>query len=310
MLEKSFDLRTLSGDSVLLYGTHFEPETSKAPGAVVVILHGMGEHSARYQSFARFLSEQGYAVFCYDQRGHGVTGTRSNSLSYLGKDGFRQLVRDAEQVVQYVRSIYLSSPVVLFGHSLGSFVAQSFITHYGPEIDACILCGSNGPEGRTLLFGQYIAKRFANKFGVMAENKRLTQLTFGLYNRHFRPYQTPYDWLSRDADEVSAFISDNKCGFSLSAKSMHDMFVEMYEMFQSHRLLNVPKDLPIHIISGTDDPVGHMGRGIRKLLAVYRKYGLRVTYQLYPGARHELLHEINRNDVYSDVISWLNLLYD
>lgn len=305
LLEDFFELQTISGEHLALYGYRWLRAEEAPAKAIVIIVHGMGEHSGRYRSFGQFLCEQNYVVYAYDQRGHGKTGQKTNSRGYLGNDGFRQLVRDAHQVIDYARCEYPGRPVILLGHSLGSFVVQSFLTFYGSSIDACVLCGTNGPEGIILEFGRWIARRYARRFGVYAESDRLTKLTFGIYNRKFHPSVTAFDWLSRDRDQVQSFLSDDMCGFPLSAMSMYDMFTEMRNMYRPHRLRNIPKGLPIYVMSGQDDPVGHMGKGIKKLLRIYRRYGLnRVTCRLYPNARHELLHEINRTDVYLDTLNW------
>lgn len=306
MLEHSFELEAISGEHVVLHGYQWIETGDKPIRAVVVIVHGMGEHGGRYRAFGQFLASHQYAVYAYDQRGHGETGRVTDTRGYLGEDGFRQLVRDAHQVVEHVRRAHPGRRVILFGHSLGSFVAQSFLTFYGSSIDACILSGSSGPEGVILEVGRWIAIRYARRFGVYAESERLTKLTFGIYNRKFHPSFTHFDWLSRDRDEVQSFLSDSMCGFPLSAMSMYDMFTEMRSMYRAHRLRNIPNYLPIYIMSGQSDPVGHMGNGIKKLLRIYRRYGMkRVVCRLYPHARHELLHETNRRDVYLDTLNWL-----
>ncbi|WAH35162.1 alpha/beta hydrolase [Alicyclobacillus dauci] len=294
-------------ENTTLFGHVWSPESRSSIPAVVVLLHGMGEHIGRYESFAQVLNREGYVVYGHDQRGHGKTGEATTSHGYLGPNGFQQLVDDAAQMVHLVKDAHPNVPVVLFGHSMGSFVAQSFLSRHAGKIDACVLCGSNGPEGRLLLVARYLAKRYARKFGVHAESKLLTKLTFGAYNRAFRPNRTPFDWLTRDTDALQAYLSDSQCGFPLSAASMHDMFTELGEIFRRERMSQIPRDLPIFIIAGEADPVGHQGKGIYRLIDVYRKAGLTaVSYRIYPQARHELLHEINRETVYQDILAWLD----
>lgn len=281
--------------------------TTREPKASVLILHGMGEHIGRYDDFANHLAKEGYAVYGYDQRGHGHTGKATSTHGYLGPNGFVSLVDDASLAVRWIREKHPDIPIYLFGHSMGSFVAQLYLLDHASEIDACILCGTNGPEGPILRVGRWIAMRYAKKHGVQAESKTITKLTFGLYNKPFRPNQTPFDWLTRDADALAAYLADSFCGFPLSAASMFDMFDQMLQMFHPMRIRQIPRNLPIFIIAGEADPVGHQCKGIDKLVAVYESCGLKgITKRTYPEARHELLHELNRMDVYADITHWLN----
>ncbi|GMA60915.1 lysophospholipase [Alicyclobacillus fastidiosus] len=292
--------------NVVLEGRSWEPDDSKSARGIVLILHGMGDHIGRYDSFATFLATAGFLVHGYDQRGHGLTGERMKSRGHLGEDGFEHLVRDAYHVIQTLRRATPALPIILIGHSMGSFVAQSFLTQYGSSIDACVLCGSNGPEGSILHVVKWIARRISNMHGPTSTSALLTRLTFGAYNRAFRPNRTDFDWLSRDAHEIDLYLEDPHCGFSLTSSSMYDMFTTLQNMYRSNRLRQIPNNLPIFIIAGEKDPLSHFGRGIRRLAVLYQQQGLtNVTSRLYPGARHELFHEINRDEVHRDVLAWL-----
>ncbi|MFB5189338.1 alpha/beta hydrolase [Alicyclobacillus fastidiosus] len=293
--------------NVVLQGRSWGSDESRSARGVVLILHGMGDHIGRYDSFATFLAAAGFLVHGYDQRGHGLTGERMKSRGHLGEDGFEQLVRDAHHVIQTLRHSSPDLPVVVVGHSMGSFVAQSFLTQYGRSIDACILCGSNGPEGTMLHLAKWLARRTSNLHGPTSTSRLLTRLTFGAYNRAFRPNRTDFDWLSSDPQEVDLYLRDPHCGFSLSSASMYDMFTTLQNVHRPDRLRQIPNNLPIFIIAGEKDPLSHFGRGIRRLAALYEKHGMtNVTYKLYPDARHELLHEINRVEVCRDVLAWLH----
>lgn len=293
-------------DGIRLYGRTWSPQGDVR--GIVLILHGMGEHSRRYADFAKFLNTHGYLVFAYDQRGHGDTGENVNMRGYLGDMGFFRIINDVDAVLSWIRGMYPDHPLYLFGHSMGSFVAQGYLERESRLINGCILCGTNGPEGARLYFGIALARRYARKHGPLSESKRLTWLTFGMYNRRFRPIRTPYDWLSRDPDIIDAFLADAQCGFPLSAASMGDMFKALLEMYKWSNLQRIPRTLPILIIAGELDPVGHQGRGIRKLEKIYRRIGMtNLRVKLYPNARHELLHELNRLEVFGDVLDWLNL---
>lgn len=236
-------------DGTRLFGRAFFPHSDAVKG-IVLILHGMGEHSARYSDFAAYLNQHDFLVCAYDQRGHGLTGETAGTLGYLGVNGFTRLTQDVGAVVSWLKTVHPDVPVYLFGHSMGSFVAQGYLVRGAEGIDGCILCGCNGPEGYRLYAGIAIARRYARRHGPAAMSKLLTWLTFGMYNRRFRPIRTPYDWLSRDPDVVDAFLSDKRCGFPLSAASMGDMFQALLDMYKPSNLQKIPRTLPtvsIHI---------------------------------------------------------------
>lgn len=294
--------------SLTLFGLSWGQRQMR-PKATMLILHGMGEHIERYAHFASHLAEQGYVIYGYDQRGHGRTDTGTATHGYLGPNGFSSLITDADMAVKWIKSQYPQTPVILFGHSMGSFVAQSYVLEHSRDIDACILCGSNGPEGVMLRIGRWLARRYAKRHGAYAESKTLTKLTFGQYNKPFRPNQTPFDWLTRDTDALAAYLADPLCGFPLSAASMFDMFDQLMQMYQLSKVRLINRNFPIFIIAGEADPVGHQGKGIQKLIQVYQSCGLeRVSKKIYPQARHELLHELNRIEVYADVVDWIDKL--
>ncbi|UNO50860.1 alpha/beta fold hydrolase [Alicyclobacillus acidoterrestris] len=286
-----------------LTGCCWMPEPHQSPVGVVVILHGMSEHILRYQTFAEQLAKAGYLVHGYNQRGHGSVDDESRGD--LGENGFEQLIDDAHVVIKTVRQS-TDRPVVLFAHSMGSFVAQGLLSQYPKSVDACILCGSNGPEGPILHLAKWLARRYARIHGRTATSVVLTWLIFGAYNRAFRPNRTNFDWLTRDEREVDLYLSDRDCGFSLTTASMYDMFRTLQQIHRPDRIRQIPLNLPIFIIAGEKDPVGHFGRGIKRLVQLYTKHGLEhVSYKLYPDARHELLHEQNREEVMRDILSWL-----
>lgn len=304
MEEERFQLRT--PDDTMLDCRHWPSSDLVRTMGVIVILHGMGEHIGRYDGFARAMVSSGYHVVGYDQRGHGDTARQEGTRGYLGVDGFTRLVQDTHLVVQHVRAQYGKKPVVLFGHSMGSFVAQAYLNEFGKHLDACILSGTTGPQGPLLQLGRFIAKLYARQNGPIASSKMLTRLTFGMYNRHFRPNQTAFDWLTSDANEVQAFLADPLCGFPLSAASMYDLFTALQTMYRPQALRQIPSRLPILLISGEEDPLSRRGKGVRRLVRAYGKAGLKnIHYQLYAKARHELLHETIRELVYQDVLSWL-----
>ena len=266
--------------------------------AIVQIAHGASEHSARYDRFARFLAEHGYAVYADDHRGHGLTA-RVTGVGKAGPGGWNAMVDDLRELADLARAEIADVPLVLFGHSMGSFLAQLFIQRYGSEIDGVVLSGSSG--------------------GLAAVADTVTLLEtmppddpapiFGPLNAPFEPARTPFDWLSRDEAEVDKYVADPMCGddHPLTIGFVVDMMRGGAEAWTPENEKRVPKDLPILLITGEADPVSEGGKTVRELEARYRTNGVAdVTGLYYPDGRHELLNETNRDDVQRDVLGWLD----
>ncbi|WFA17125.1 alpha/beta hydrolase [Paenibacillus mucilaginosus] len=282
------------------------PEEDAALRGVVQIAHGMAETALRYRRFAEALTASGYAVYAGDHRGHGRTAGDRSKLGSIGRDGFRLMCAGMAQLTELIRERHKKLPVFLFGHSMGSFLTQRYMYTYPEKVDGVILSGSNGPQGSQLHLGIWLAKRVAARKGAEHRSPLLTQLTFGGYNRGFRPVRTPFDWLSRDPEEVDRYAADPDCGAVFPAQFWVEFFTGLAELHRRGQLERIPKELPLLIISGDRDPVGMRGKGIRRLEALYRAVGMKeVTVKLYPGGRHELLNEINREEVTRDVLAWL-----
>jgi alpha-beta hydrolase superfamily lysophospholipase len=267
----------------------------------------MAEHGARYERLARDLNRAGFIVWAHDHRGHGLNGTPPVGLGHFGdRDGWRALVSDAWAVSERMLGTYPGLPLVLFAHSMGSFLGQTLMAERGTAYRAVVLSGTNGPPGiqealaRALAHAQYAA------LGARGPGTWLEKAVMGTYNRRVAPNRTKFDWLSRDEREVDAYAADPLCGFTLTAQSWLDFLVAKPELGRASHLQRIPRALPVHMIAGTRDPVGEDSRGVERLLGVYREAGLtRVTHRFYDGARHELVNETNRDEVTRDLIATL-----
>lgn len=306
MLTQNFTFRSQEGTEIFTY-KWMPDEIAKAKG-VVQIAHGMAETGARYERFARKLTENGYVVYVHDQRGHGKTAKTVDKLGILAeRSGFKWLVEDLHQLSRIIMKNYPKLPLFLLGHSMGSFVTQRYIMLYGKELKGAILSGSNGKQGILLSLAQYLAKAEVKKLGRNAKSERLTKLTFGSYNKGFKPNRTEFDWLSSDEAEVDKYTKDPFCGTVFTAGFFEDFMTGLKELENKRNIGLIPKDLPIYIFSGKKDPVGKNGRGIIKLFKTYQEMGLQdVNYKLYKDGRHEMLNETNREEVMRDVIAWLD----
>ncbi|WP_426451906.1 lysophospholipase [Paenibacillus sp. S-38] len=287
------------------------PEEDKLLRGAVQIAHGMAETALRYRRFAEALTAAGYVVYASDHRGHGRTAGERSRLGSIGRDGFRLMCAGMAQLTDLIRERHKELPVFLFGHSMGSFLTQRYMYTYPIKADGVILSGSNGPQGRKIHLGIWLAQRIAVRKGEEHRGSLLTQLTFGGYNRAFRPVRTPFDWLSRDEEEVDRYAADPDCGAVFPAHFWVEFFKGLAELHRREYLERIPKGLPLLLISGDRDPVGMMGKGVRRLEALYKAIGIKdVTVKLYPGGRHEMINEINRDEVTRDVLDWLEAHLD
>lgn len=282
--------------------------TDETPIGIVQIAHGMTEHSKRYHEFATKLVKAGYVVYANDHRGHGQTAGVQEKLGYFAdENGWEMVVDDLYQLTMTIKKEYPDIPLFLFGHSMGSFLSRRYIQKYGTELDGVILSGTGADQGVLSWLGIQLANLESKIKGKKNQSHLLNQLAFGNFNRAFHPFRTEFDWLSRDEQEVDKYIADPFCGYVPTTSFFYDLFSGIKRLDRSEYLNQVPKNLPIFLFSGDQDPVGDGGKGVLKTYHNFQKAGiLDVAYKLYLGGRHEMLNESNREEVYQDVIAWLN----
>ena len=310
-----------SSDGTKLYVRRWMPGT--APLAVVHILHGMAEYAQRYERLAVKLGGAGIETWAADQRGHGKTAdtgvNEQGKGGLLGhcadRDTFERITADLHAVNREIRKTRPGVPLVLLGHSWGSFIAQNYIeSSYCSEgrdtteraIDGCILSGTRGPAGFKIKAGLPFMTLLAALHGSRHGSILARAAADGPYNRAFRPNRTPFDWLSRDEAEVDAYVADPLCGFLCSAGFYRDLAKGLNEIHRSDAMARIRKSLPIYIVCGNADPVGDMGSSPMELVNVYRSLGIQdLEFVLYPGARHEPLNETNREEVMDNLLAWI-----
>lgn len=305
------ELKLKMGDGKSIYLKRWAPrEVGEAP-VVVQLVHGMAEHIQRYDDFARALVQAGYVVYGNDHRGHGKTVEYTSDLGYFApKDGWNRLLQDLKEINGHIRSQYPHGKVILFGHSMGSFLSRRFVQLYPGAVDALIISGTGYSKGLVGKIGIAIAAMAKLFTGKKEANRFLDKMAFGTYNRRFKPNRTDFDWLSRDAKAVQAYINDPLCGFVFTSGAFYDLFKGIDVVHQKANMENTPKDLPMYIFSGDQDPVGDYGAGVLKVVETYQKLGIQqLQYQLYPGGRHEMLNETNRQEVYQDILQWIQGLF-
>ncbi|ANS77935.1 Lysophospholipase [Serinicoccus hydrothermalis] len=306
MSDSTFVLSTPDGSQVHL--TTWLPEG--APRAVVLVAHGMVEHAARYEHLARRLLDHGYAVYAPDHRGHGHTVSGRGERGLLGhmadQDGFASVVDDLLALTDRIEADLPGVPVVLLGHSMGSFLARAYAARYGDRLAALILSGTAGAPGVLANLGLGVASLEARLRGPRAPSHLMTTLTMGPYNARFRPNRTRSDWLSRDTAQVDAYEADPLSGATASAGFYRDLLTGLRWVSQRSVAAQMPKELPVHLVAGEVDPVGGEA-GTEEVAALFRDVGMQdVTTRIWPGARHEVLQEVNRDEVETELLAWLD----
>ncbi|WP_342559245.1 alpha/beta hydrolase [Metasolibacillus sp. FSL K6-0083] len=287
-------------DGQQIFVRTFEPEHVIGH---VHILHGMGEHSGRYEEFAKMLCTEGYYVSMHDHRGHGHTaqGTYGH---FADERGFHHVVVDVLEVLLILRKT-VTAPLTLFGHSMGSFIARRFIQLYSDQITACIICGT-GVTSATHLAGNQLANTLAKAQGKQIASPLMNSLSFGSFNKAFSDTTTEFDWLSRDIDEVQKYIEDEMCGFIPSHQFYADLTEGLLLIHRKDEMARTRTDLPVLFISGSDDPVGNFGKGVFKVAKRMVEVGMEnVTVHLFEEMRHEILNEKNKQHVHDVVLRWL-----
>lgn len=304
MRENSFKMTDPIGVPIHVYEWLPEPEATVR--GIVQIAHGMCETAARYARFAAALTGAGYAVYANDHRGHGQTAGRVDLLGDTGEDGFYWMRRNLLQLAGIARSRHEGLPIFLLAHSMGSFLAQKLMCEEGhTEYAGFILSGTNGPRG-LLGLAESLAGIQSKLQGVRHRSVLLNSMVFGPYNRSFSPVRTAFDWLSSDTEEVDRFIADPFCGAICTTRFFRDFFRLLRDIHSGETLLTLCKDKPVYLFAGAKDPVGMNGEGVLRLAEIYRERGIAdVEYRLYPEGRHEMLNEVNRDQVTADVLDWL-----
>ena len=295
----------LGADGLEIHAYVWHPEGT--PKASVQIAHGMAEHAARYERFARVLNGFGYIVYANDHRGHGKSVPQGQAPGHMGEDGWNKAVEDIYLLNRIIAGKHPELPIILLGHSMGSFLAQAYMAEHGGTIAAVALSATNGPPGAMNKIGQAVTRLEKLRLGGDGHSPVMDSMTFKAFNKAFKPNRTEFDWLSRDEAEVDKYVADPLCGFECSVSTWIGLLDALGHIASDAALEKMNKDMPIYVFSGSEDPVGEKTKGVKRLLAAYKKHGFtHVTHKFYEGGRHEILNETNRDEVMADFIAWAN----
>lgn len=305
-VKNEFTFKSVSGLADI-HAVSYIPEDRDSVKAVIQIAHGMAEHLERYEKFADVLCANGIAVYINDHLGHGLSVTSKENLGYFGeKEGWKNFVEDGYKLMKIAKSEFPGKPYIFFGHSMGSFVARAFSAKYANELAGAVFCGTSGPNPAAGIAVK-IAEVIAKVKGVYHRSKLIDKVAFGTYNNRFEK-RTAFDWLSRDKEEVDTYIADEYCGFLFTAYGYRDLFSLLAYVSSKEWFKSFPKELPVFIISGSEDPVGEYSKGINKVADMLKAEGKNnVEVKLYKDGRHEILNEKAAFDeVCKDVIAFVN----
>ena len=275
------------------------------PKAVVQIVHGMAEHAKRYDDIAKYLNTLGYAVYAEDHPGHGASINGKGVKGYFApKDGWSLVIADIMALHNKAKADYPGVPHILYGHSMGSFLARTCASRYPNEFDAFIFSGTAG-KNVILPVAKAIATANAKRNGGKVPDEQLNSLGFGAYVKKIADPRTPFDWLSRDNAVVDEYEKDDLCGFTFTSTGFRDMFEGLGEVSGKKWAEKVP-NVPILMLAGAEDPVGNYGKGVLEVTDNLKRTGhTHVVLQLYEGGRHEMHNETNREEVYRGIAAFL-----
>ena len=273
---------------------------------IMIVVHGMCEHHQRYDYFAQKVSEQGLLVLTYDQQGHGQNAKNNNELGYFGKDnGWFSLIDDLDTIVQQIKVEYPNIPVILFGHSMGSQVVRSYIKKYSEKVQGVILSGVVSYQVAAKA-GIYVAKLFA-LFNEKGTSKLLRKLCEGSFNKQIKNAVGDSDWLSKNPQNIIDYKADELCGFAFTNRGYVNLLFGNSYMHSLKDCTNINENLSILTITGADDPCVGYEKGLDDSIKTLNKMGFnKVESKVYEELRHEILNEIEKDDVINDVVEWLN----
>lgn len=301
------EFRFSSADgSTTLYGCTWAPE-GQPPKAILQLVHGISEHSGRYDDLAEFLADRGWLVTSEDHLGHGQTPQNEEDKGFTAdSDGWGKMTDNVKALRDYIGAQHPDLPYLLLGHSMGSFLARSYLIRYPSTVDACALLGTGQQSGAILSAGLLVCSIEGKRLGKRSHSPLLQSLCFGAYNGQFKPNRTPSDWISSSPVEVDRYVADPYCRTKASVTLMADMLGGIRFIQNREHLRQMDTATPILFLSGAQDPVGGNGKGVTQAYQSFLATGCTdVTLKLYPNARHELHHEVNKDEICHFLLDWL-----
>lgn len=284
-------------------------EPDEKPAAVLQISHGMVEYIDRYDEFAAFLTRQGYVVVGNDHLGHGKSVQDDSWLGYFAeKEGNKVVLRDIHRLRLMIQKRFPDVPYFILGHSMGSFLVRQYLCLHGSGLAGAIIMGTGHQPRIATAFGMALCKTMALFTGWHYRSFLVDAMAFGGYNRKFGSLKGR-QWLSRNEENVAAYVKDPLCTYRFTLNGYYNLFYSIHMLSDEEILAKMPKNLPIFLVAGEDDPVGNAGESVKKVYEQFKRLGMKdVTLKLYPQDRHEILNEVDREDVYWDIFHWMEYM--
>ena len=287
-----------------IHAVEWDPEGE--PKGIIQIIHGMTEFAARYDEFASFMADHGFCVVGNDHLGHGDSVNSPDDYGFFReKNGNKCLLEDIRTLRDMTRKQFPDVPYFILGHSMGSFLARQFMARYGDGLSGAIISGTGSQPAAMLNTGMALCKMIAVVRGWRYRSRLVRNIASGNYNKRFGN-ATPAEWLSKNSENIAAYINNLKCTFIFTVNGYYNMFYSFKDCQDKKTIAKIRKYLPVLLISGSEDPVGSYGKGVKEAFALYKKAGLTdIQMKLYEGDRHEVLNELDREQVYQDLLEWL-----
>ncbi len=274
------------------------------PRGVIHVVHGMAEHSGNYDDVAAFFNQHHFAVLAHDHRCHGLSTTQLGNVDKI--QNWQGVLEDMPLIHNWIKATYQQTPVIIVGHSMGSFVSQHFVQHHPHAVQALALAGSDFLPTWFTGAASRLAKIETCRQGANGRSDLIHGLAFGKFGKAIKNARTEFDWLSRNPAWVDKYIADPLCGFRMANAYWREFLKTLSEIYTPTALKKIPKELPVYIFAGSDDPVGHNSKGVKKLANAHKKYRkAEITLKIYHEGRHDILHDSNASEVRYDLLSWL-----
>jgi len=308
MKSNQYKIKADDGTGIHVY--EWLPDKHSTIRGVVQIVHGMAEHAGRYEDFAGFLTSNDFAVYANDHRGHGKTAGNIENVGFVSpKNGWEKMVSDLKLVSRHIKEKNNEKPLYVLGHSMGSYLTRNFMLDPGTEIRGVIISGTGDNPGFLGHIGIFLTQIMLLFYPAKSPSPLMFDLSFGAFNKPFKPNRTKFDWLSRDNDQVDKYVNDPFCGGVSSIGFFRDFLKGVLFVTRQNTINNVPKELPVLCFSGDNDPAGNNGKGVTGVYQKFKKAGVKnITLKLYAGGRHEMLNETNKDEVYRFTLDWLKMV--
>ncbi|MBQ7956005.1 MAG: alpha/beta hydrolase [Lachnospiraceae bacterium] len=289
-----------------IHGIRYMPDTQNVSG-VVQIIHGMSEHVARYEEFARFMTERNFVVVGENHLGHGKTVGENGIQGYFCKqDPATVVVRDSHRLKKMTQELYPGVPYFIAGHSMGSFMLRNYMAKYGTGIDGAIIMGTGQMSAGLIAIAKMIVTVQKLFMGGKHPGKLLDNMAFGSCNKRIENPKTSVDWLCSDETVISKYLEDKECGFTFTVNGFETLFELITRAGKKEYIEQIPKELPVFIIAGTKDPIGEYGKAVKKVYEGMKTANIQdVTLKLYEESRHEILNDIEKETVKNDIYHWI-----